>query len=249
MISIRLSTGVKYLLGSYFGLFLIQNIWDRFLGGQVLGTLGLVPVKFLMGGAFWQILSYSFLHADPIHLFLNMAILAFVGSELELSLGMRKFFIFYFFAVFFGGLSYLLLPVFGVEGTAGQPLVGASAGIYGLLVMYGVVFGERVMHFMFLLPMKAKVFVVFLAVFELMTTAFSSRSAMLSGVAHLGGMLAGLLWLGFEWMRANAQGARVFREKFGSKVKSGRARGHLRVVSDQDPKDSKSSKSDPRTWH
>jgi len=247
VISFRLSPGVKILLGTYFAVFLLQNIVDRWLGGNILGTLGLIPAKFLFEGAIWQCLTYSLLHADPMHLFLNMAILAFVGTDVELSFGPKKFFLFYFIAVAFGAASYLMLPVFNVSGTLTQPLVGASAGIYGLLVVYGVVFGERVMHFMFVVPMKAKVFVMFLALFELMSTAFSSRAAMLSGVAHLGGMLAGVAWLGFEWFRAGALGAKLFKSQFGLKLRSKprKSKAKLRIVSsDKDDKENP-----PKIWH
>jgi membrane associated rhomboid family serine protease len=196
---IRLTPAVKALLIACFAAFVVQHVADQFMGGNLLGTFALVPAAFVNGHQFWQIFTYAFLHADVMHLFLNLMMLAFIGGELEAAWGTPRFLRFYFFCSVSAGILYLFLTMFAFHGEALHlPMVGASGAIYGLLMAYGLIFGERVLLFMMLFPMKAKHFVWILAAVELMSTVFSGAGS-LSGMAHLGGMAAGFTYL---WGRA-----------------------------------------------
>jgi membrane associated rhomboid family serine protease len=251
---IRLTRAVKVLAIACFALFLIQQTWDQFFGGNVAGVLGLVPSGFILQHRLWQILTYSFLHADVTHLFLNLMMLVFIGGEIEALWGTPKFVRYYLICTTGAGAIYLLLQ--GLKGGEGlyTPMVGASGGIYGLLVAYGLLFAERTLLFMMLFPMKAKHFVWILVLVELFTTVFSGQRG-LSGVAHLGGMISGFatLWvwasLQIRRKRAQAGGAGAGRKKGGKKG------NHLRLVSgkevqgvdDEDP--SQRPGKGPKTWH
>jgi membrane associated rhomboid family serine protease len=196
---IRLTPAVKALLIACFAGFVIQHTADQFFGTHLLSIFGLVPSAFILNFHIWQIVTYVFLHGDVMHLFLNLMMIAFIGGELEGAWGTKRFVRFFFFCTTMGGLLYLFLQIFLWKGDALHvPMVGASGGIYGLLMAYGLIFGERVLLFMLLFPMKAKYFVWILAGVELMSTVFSGGNK-LSGIAHLGGMAAGF---GYLWGRA-----------------------------------------------
>jgi len=194
---IRLTPGVKTLLIIYGVVFLLQQTIDTFFGGGLLYTFGLVPAEFVIHHRFYQLFTYSFFHAEVLHVFFNCLMLAFIGPDIESTWGRTKFLQYYFFCILSSGLIYLLFMMFKEVGLT-APMVGASGGLYGLLIAYGLIFGERTMLFMMLFPMKAKHFVWILAAIEFMTTAFS-RGGGTAGVAHLGGMGAGFCYL---WVRA-----------------------------------------------
>lgn len=233
---IRVSDTLKKLLIAYIGIFVVSQVADRFMGANFTGWLALIPNGVLQG-RIWQFLTYSFLHADVMHLVLNMLVLAFVGSDVEAVWGTRKFFVYYAYCTAMAGLFYLLLQViFGNAGTMNLPMVGASGGIYGLLLAYGILFPDREMLFMMIFPMKARQFVWVLAGVEFLQALFSGQGG-LGAFAHLSGMGAGFLFL---WMQAKGL-------SFGSKPKSAKKKGssHLRLVKgnrDDGPPD-------PKTWH
>lgn len=243
---IRLTPTVKWLAIICFGSFIIQQTADRFLGGNLQGFFGLVPAGFMNKGYLWQLFTYPFLHGDPLHLFLNLMMLVFIGADLEALWGRKRFLIYYFFCSTFAGVLYLLLQ-FWVYGGSGlyTPMVGASGAIYGLLMAYGFLFGERVMLFMLLFPMKAKHFIWILALVEFMTTVFSGRSG-LSSAAHIGGMIAGIGFLWFERQAKLRRGSGGFFPGRNVPKRSSKKK-HLKLVinkidddQDQDP---------PKTWH
>lgn len=195
MMQMRLTPAVRWLLYSSVAMFIFQQVFDRWMGGHVILALGLTPEKFLMQFHFWQIISYSVLHGEVMHLVLNALMLVVIGSELESVWGTYKFLRYYLISVVTAGAFYLLLQVLFFDPTQlRMPLIGASGGIYGLLVAYGLLFSERTLLFMMLFPMKAKLFIWVLAGVEFMTTVFSPSGG-LSGVAHLGGMAGGFLFL------------------------------------------------------
>ena len=251
----KLTPAVKVLTILCVVLFLTQQTVDRFMGGDMIGWLGLIPSGFVMGFRFWQIITYSFLHADILHLVLNMMMLVFIGGELEQAWGTKRFLIFYTVCVVSAGLFYLVLQLWGSGAGLAVPMVGASGGIYGLLMAYGILFSERTLLFMMIFPLKAKQFVWILMGVEFFTTLFSGRAgAGLSSAAHLGGMIAGFsyLYLRATWIlyqRRRKEGATRQsspRRKTIFPVKGG-PKNHLRLIIDNE-KDEDAER-DPRTWH
>ncbi len=251
---IRLTRSVKYIAIACVAAFVVQHTVDQFFGGNLLGWFGLVPSGFALHYRFWQLFTYAFLHADVMHLFFNMLVLVFIGSELEAVWGMGRFLRYYFFCSVSAGILYLLLQMFIWGGEGLQiPMVGASGGIYGLLLAYGLIFGERILLFMLLFPMKAKYFVWILGGVEFFTTLFSGKSG-LSSAAHLGGMLAGLgyLWVRATWIVARQRRAEG-RSSFWGRGRSKR-KGNLRLVIDNEQKagrhrDDDSDDQGPKIWN
>ncbi len=245
---IRLTRAVKALLIACVAAFLVQQISDQFLGGNLLSWFGLVPSQVVFGGRIWQIVTYSFLHGDVMHLVLNMMMLVFIGGELESAWGTPRFLRFYFFCVVCGGLAYLFLQTLVWKGTA--PMVGASGGIYGLLMAYGILFGERVLLFMMLFPMKAKHFVWILAAIELLSTVFAGHAGGgLGSVAHLGGMAGGFAYLYGRAYWKVSQKRQLDKQGQARKDHIRKGRSHLKVVGGTEQAKDSESDTDSKTWH
>lgn len=145
----------------------------------------------------WQLVSYAFLHGGLVHLFFNMFALYMFGSEIERLFGTRFFLQFYFASVISAALSHLVVTAW--IGGPPVPTLGASGGVYGLLLAYGMYFPRRIVVLLIPpIPMPARVFVIVFAALEL----WFGVTGTLSGVAHfahLGGMLGG--WLMIQYRR------------------------------------------------
>lgn len=239
---IRLSETLKRLLLVYGAVFVFQQTIDQFMGGNIKGWFALVPNAVLHGHV-WQILTYSFLHADPMHLLLNLLVLAFVGTDVESVWGRRKLLLYYFYCTTMAGLFYLMVQ-FLVSNPLylSLPMVGASGGIYGLLLAYGILFPERELLLMMLFPLRAKQFIWVLAGIEFLQAVYSGQGG-LGAIAHLSGMGAGFLYLylqakGFQITRGSSQGKK-------------RKSGHLKLVKGEDRRgpDEDDRNSGPKTWH
>ncbi len=236
---IRVSLTLKRLLLVYVGMFVIQNLVDQFMGGNIKGWLALIP-NAVLNGRVWQVFTYSFLHADVMHLVLNGLVLAFVGSDIESVWGRKKFLGYYFYCTLMAGLFYLLVQFLMANPVyMNLPMLGASGGIYGLLLAYGLLFPDREMMFMMIFPMKAKQFVWVLAGIEFLQALFSGQGG-LGALAHLSGMGAGFMYL---WVQA--KGINFRNEKRSGTPK--KRTSHLRLVKGHEPDDE--DKKGPKTWH
>ena len=249
--SIRITSAVKIILILCFSFFIIQQTGDQFFGTHLLEIFGLIPQAVIHHHWYWQVVTYAFLHGDVMHLFFNMLLLVFIGSELELVWGSKQFLKFYLFCTISSGLVYLTLQAVFLKGYGmNSPLIGASGGIYGLLMAFGLLFGERIMLFMMLFPIKAKHFVVILGIFELMTSFYSSGRGV-GSMAHLAGMGAGFTYL---WARARmiVWKKQARKPSFFEKWQKKRRSKHLKLVvsrSNKSPPDDESKGSPPRIWH
>lgn len=163
---------------------------------------GLVPSLVKENGWVWQFVTYIFLHGHPLHLLLNMLILWYFGSEIESKLG-RKQFLFYFFLCGIGAglFNYTINLLFSDVTRLSHPIIGASGAIYGILAAYGIFFGERYFLVFFVFPMKAKYFVLIMALVELITGVEASAQDNVAHFAHLGGMFVGAIYLYFRYLR------------------------------------------------
>ncbi len=184
---------------------LLANVAIFFLG-DLLGP-GLISPFALwpIGGGFWpwQIVSYAFLHGSFNHLFFNMLGLWMFGAELEQVWGRNRFLVFYFASVVAAALTQLV-----VDALLGSPAptIGASGGLFGLLLAFAMIFPNRIILLFFVIPMKAKYLVALYGLIELYQGAYVLNSGV-AHFAHLGGMLGGLLTLRY-WRRQAPFGRR-----------------------------------------
>ncbi len=172
---------------------LLANVAIFFLG-DLLGPGLLSPFALWpIGGGFWpwQIVSYAFLHGSFNHLFFNMLGLWMFGAELEQVWGRNRFLTFYFASVVAAALTQLVVN-FALGSAA--PTIGASGGLFGLLLAFAMIFPNRIILLFFVIPMKAKYLVALYGLIELYQGAYVLNSGV-AHFAHLGGMLGGLLTL------------------------------------------------------
>ena len=157
----------------------------------------------------WQLVTYSFLHGSPQHLFFNMLALLMFGSQVEHQWGQRRYTLYYFTCVIGAALCQLVVGYITM-GLDGEPYatLGASGGIFGLLLAYGMLFPhQRVMLLIPPVPMKARTLVIVYGVVEL----FMGITGTMPGVAHfahLGGMLFGWLLIRHWRRRPPTRGGR-----------------------------------------
>lgn len=164
-------------------------------GEPALNAFALWP----LGAGFlpWQLVTYAFLHGGIAHLAFNMYGLWMFGRELEYLMGRRAFLNLYFASVLSAGLTQLF--VISATGSV-YPTIGASGGVFGLLLAYGMFFPNRVLMLIFPpIALPAWLFVAIYAGFEL-TLGVTGSQAGVAHFAHLGGMVGGYivihLWRG-----------------------------------------------------
>jgi membrane associated rhomboid family serine protease len=149
-----------------------------------------------VGFAPWQLVTYSFLHGGLFHLFFNMFAIYTFGSTLEQFFGTRWYVTLYFVSVVTAGLTQL-----GVNELLGSPYptVGASGGVFGLLLAFGMYFPQQRLMLLFPpIPMPAWVAVTGYGVLELVLGVTGTQAGV-AHFAHLGGMLGAFLMI--QWRR------------------------------------------------
>jgi membrane associated rhomboid family serine protease len=150
----------------------------------------------------WQLVTYGFLHGNLTHILFNMFGLWMFGRELERMMGQKRFLI--YFATCVIGAGFVQLIVAAIQGGV-YPTIGASGGVFGILLAYGMTFPNRMVMLMFPpIPMKAKYMVILFGFLELYT-GVSGRSPGVANFAHLGGMLFGFLLLRY-WAKSRRRG-------------------------------------------
>ena len=145
----------------------------------------------------WQLLTYGFMHGDLTHIAFNMFGLWMFGQDLERLWGPKRFLTFFLVCVVGAGIIQLLVAA--MQGSI-YPTVGASGGLFGILLAYGLTFPNRIVVPLFPpIPMRAITFVIVFGLLELYF-GVSGRAPGIANFAHLGGMLFGFLMLQY-WKR------------------------------------------------
>lgn len=221
-----------------------QVILDAyFLDGMFFRYLSFVPPQNPeMSFWPWQIVTYMFLHSPTswFHVVFNMLMLWWMGSELEMRWG-PKFFLTYYLVC---GVGAILIHLIGgsiywaITGNLNWtgPVIGASGAVFGLMVAYGIIFGERTVYFMMIFPMQAKYFVLILGAIQVITLLQVGMASNVANLAHLGGIIAGFLFL-VLWTRLQ-------RGQWKKSSTKKRSRNLKLVVNNDDDDDS-----GPRYWN
>ena len=151
----------------------------------------------------WQVLTYAFLHGSMLHLFFNMLGLWMFGSELERLWGDKRYLQFLLAGVLAAAAAQLLITWMT---NSPVPTVGASGGLFALLLAFGMLFPNRIIMPLFPpIPMKAKTFVMVFGGLELLMGIAGSSGV--AHFAHLGGMVGGFLMIRY-WRRHPPFGSR-----------------------------------------
>jgi membrane associated rhomboid family serine protease len=181
-------------------LLIIANVAMFIVGILVPGvtrTLGLMPQAVVTEFAFWQPVTYMFLHADVFHILFNMLGLWMFGVELERMWG-TPFFVRYYAVTGIGAalitVAIALLPLPLSPRIYQSVTIGASGAIYGLLLAYGMSFPNRPIYLYFLFQVPAKYFVIIVGAVAFLSS-INAQGGGISHAAHLGGLLVGYFYL------------------------------------------------------
>lgn len=201
----------KWLLGLNVALFLVQIFADApsetYRLGAVTHWLGLAA------GGFWQpwrYVTFQFLHGGAWHLVGNMIGVFFLGGLLERTMGSKRYLAFYLSCGAFAGLVYVIVAGVYPEIPDWAPIIGASGGVYALLLAVAVLFPGVRLLLWFVLPVRIRTIAVVIFAVMILTTisGFTRRGAVLwramSDVCHLGGAVAGAFWV---WVLPRLRGA------------------------------------------
>lgn len=161
----------------------------------LLDRFALWPLDF--GFQPWQLLTYSLLHGGLLHLTVNMIGLVSFGRELEAWWGTKAFLQFWTASVL--SAAVVQLAVTAASG-ATAPTVGASGGLFGLLLGFAMMFPKRrILLLIPPIPMPAWLFVLLFGALELYLGVTGTAPG-IAHFAHLGGMLGGF-WMLQRWRR------------------------------------------------
>jgi len=188
---------VIWLLGINTAVFLgLSAFASRAVIQWVYLNLGLVPEMTVFHFAIWQVVTYSFIHVNIWHWFGNMLGIWMFGATFESAWGMRRFLELFFVGVIGAALTTIVLSFAHILISPDVPTVGASGGVFAILMAYGMVFGENeIMMIPFPFLIKAKYFVLILIA---VTVALAiSGGGTTAYLAHLGGLFFGYLYVKF----------------------------------------------------
>jgi rhomboid family protein len=188
----------KLLIGLNVAVFALEALF----GQRLLATFALWPFGHFVlpqfdtpvGFKLWQLITCGFLHANFLHLAINMYALWMFGSDVERALGPRHYLTLYFASLLFSSVTQLLV-VSMMTSTGVYPTVGASGAIFGILLAFGMLFPRRTIVLLIPpIPMPAIVFVILYALLELFSGVFGTNQGV-AHFAHLGGMIGAFLTL------------------------------------------------------
>lgn len=195
---------VKSLVAANVVIFLLQSVTK----GALDVPLALWPLQPIDGESYfhvWQIVTYAFLHStdNVAHLLFNMLGLWMFGAEIERYVGPGRVLACYFASVITAALTQLFVPI--LLGSPPAPTIGASGGVFGLLLAYALLFPHRkVIPLIPPIPMPAWVFATIYACVELVMGVTGTLSG-IAHFAHLGGMIgSALVVTQWRWARRPA---------------------------------------------
>ena len=149
-------------------------------------------------GMWWQFLSYQFLHGGLLHLLFNLLFLHSIGPLLEQTLGARRYLGLYLVSGAFGGVLHVLVAWLS-PGHFATPVVGASAGLCGILAAVCALYAEEKvdvkLFYVIPLRMRAKFLLLAVALVTMGGALFPFGNV--AHLAHLGGLVGGLVALNF----------------------------------------------------
>lgn len=191
----RLSATVLLLIANC-ATFLLQCIFYGYPPRIHSADLFALSVEGLRHGYVWQLLTYQFMHAGLLHLLFNCWAIYVFGRELEETLGVRRFLTLYFASGIVGGLVQGLAGVL-IGGWFAAPVVGASAGAFGLVAAFASLYPERpltlLLFFIVPLTIRAKYLLLFAGLLTIFGLAFAQGNV--AHAAHLGGILTGMFFV------------------------------------------------------
>ncbi|MFO1487221.1 MAG: rhomboid family intramembrane serine protease [Verrucomicrobiota bacterium] len=199
----------------------------------------------ILHGYLWQLLTFQILHGGLGHVFFNCLTLFMFGRMVESTLGWRRFVSLYVISGIFGGVLHIA-AAFMWPGYFNLPVVGASAGIFGIIAAFAMLFPDQPLLLMFFIPMRARTLLWIELVIAALGIAFPASSLMQSlfgntaHTAHFGGILAGLAFIrwqesGWTLFKGRSSGRATFSSPPWARAqKTGHAPGEF-ISNEVDP--------------
>ncbi|HKP32284.1 MAG TPA: rhomboid family intramembrane serine protease [Chitinophagaceae bacterium] len=203
--------------------FLAQMTFDRTQTGWLTDTFALHDIHSVYFKPH-QLITHLFMHGSIPHLLSNMFALWMFGTALENVWGPKKFLTFYILCGLGAAILHMITlymeyaPIveymnyqspeyraewlYSHEYRVNSTTVGASGAVFGCLAAYGYLFPNSMIYLYFLVPIKAKWFVILYAGFEFWAGIQNSAGDNIAHWAHLGGALVGFL-LVLYWNKRN----------------------------------------------
>jgi len=188
---------VKWLLIINLAAFVLQLVCDLAFGIRLSDWFGATA------GGFWQVwryVTFQFLHdtGSVWHIGLNMLGLYMLGTPLEQLWGSRRFLRFYLSCGAVAGLLYVIIGLL-LGNPRWMPLIGASGGVYGILLACAVLFPHfRIIFLFFPVPIRLAAIIIFGGMILVLLNGLSAqgqRGSFWSDVAHLGGAGMAAMWI------------------------------------------------------
>ncbi len=193
----------RLLIGANVAVFALEAVSGPWLLAAFalwpVGHFSVAPFDGPVGFRLWQLITCGFLHANFLHLAINMYALWMFGSDVERTIGPRHYLTLYFASLLCSSATQLVV-VSLMSPTGVYPTVGASGAIFGILLAFGMLFPRRTIVLLIPpIPMPAIVFVILYALLELFSGVFGTDQG-IAHFAHLGGMVGAYLILR-HWRR------------------------------------------------
>jgi len=211
-----LTAPMVMLLVAFAAVFVLQMI-SRTLDAFAMEYLALDTAAFIARGRLWQAFTSIFLHGGVCHFLWNMVFFWFLGSGIANAWRRREFLGYLLICGLAASMSFyvfnsLVSPEAGVKG------IGASGVVFGLMIAYAMVLGERTILAFFLIPMKAKYFIAILFAIEVLLLVRGIEDGV-AHIAHIGGAVAGAITIKLAWRKQSAQASsRAAREKVVGRI-------------------------------
>jgi len=189
----RLTPVVKNLIFICTAVFIFQAIFPE------LGITSLLALHEIGTDRFrpYQLFTYMFAHGDLGHLFFNMLTFAFMGAQLEMVWGFKRFLSYFLITGIGAAIVYVLIKFMFTPDSMGS-MVGASGAIYGMLMAYGFLYPDMEIQLLIPpIPVKAKYLVIVLGLFAYLVDS----SGKVAHLAHIGGAVVGFLVLRLGLLR------------------------------------------------
>lgn len=143
----------------------------------------------------WSLVTYFFTHYDFFHVLFNMLFLFWFGRIIQEFLNSKRVISLYVLGGLFGGLLYILvynlIPFYG-DRIAESMMLGASAGVFAIVVGAAVFMPNYTFFMLFLGPVKIK----YIAMFYVFMSFIQSTGGNAGGeIAHLGGAFVGWIYI------------------------------------------------------
>lgn len=193
--NLLIANGIVFFLMYFLGMGRIFIHW-----------FSLVPALAINQFQLWRFVSYIFLHGGFGHILFNMFALWMFGVGLERIWGTKEFYKFFFITGIVAGISSAVFN-FG----SFTPTIGASGAVYGILMAYALLFPEQEVYIYFLFPVKMKYLVLFAFAIEFLS---SFQMDGIAHFAHLGGMVAGYLYLKSKYGPRLPSIIDIYRKKY-----------------------------------